>query len=96
VTLFSIWTPAENKEDEEEKEEKPGDDKQDQKGKNKKNKDPKNEDLNAQNEEGDAENGPSLDDSITRWILQPGESKPLHIKFLSTKVGVFNQTLNFE
>ena len=98
VTLFSICTPVEKKENEGEGEGELEGDKQDPKGKNKKGKgDQKAKgEPNNQDEEGDPESGPILDDSITRWVLQPGESKPLHIKFFSTKVGKFNQTLNFE
>lgn len=39
---------------------------------------------------------PPLSDSITRWVLNPKESKKLYIKFFSTKIGLFTETLQFE
>ena len=42
------------------------------------------------------EEGPLLNKSITRWILHPNESKTLYLKFFSTKIRKFNQTLGFE
>ena len=42
------------------------------------------------------EKGPLLNKSITRWILHPNESKTLYLKFFSTKIRKFNQTLGFE
>lgn len=99
VTLFSIWTPVEKKENEGEGEGDPEQDKQDPKAKDKKGKGkqpPGRGDPQEDEGEGEEQKGPILDDSVTRWILQPGESKPLHIKFFSTKVGKFDQTLTFE
>ena len=99
VKLFSIWTPVEKLEKEEDGEGDGEDDKKgDTKGKGAK-KDTKGGKKDDQKEgegEGDVVKGPLLDDSITRWILQPGEAKPLHIKFFSTIVGKFNQILSFE
>jgi len=37
-----------------------------------------------------------MSESITRWTLQPRESKKLYIKFFSTKIGTYNDTLQFE
>lgn len=37
-----------------------------------------------------------MSDAITRWTLQPKESKRLYIKFFSTKIGAYNDTLQFE
>ena len=96
VTLFSICTPVEKLEKEGEGDEAKELEKQDPKGKNKKDKGKTKEESKEPEGEGEEDKGPFLDQSVTRWILQPGESKPLHIKFFSTKVGKFNQTLNFE
>jgi hypothetical protein len=32
----------------------------------------------------------------TRWVLDPKETRKLYVKFFSTKVGSFNQILEFE
>jgi hypothetical protein len=98
VTLFSIWTPVEKKEIEEEGNEEKETEKQDPKAKGKK--DVKaakgKEEPKEIEQDKDEQKGPNLDKSITRWILQPNESKPLYIKFFSTKIGKFHQILNFE
>jgi hydrocephalus-inducing protein len=62
-----------------------------EKGKRMKNKEPEEDEG-----EGEKDDGPNLDDSITRWVIQPDEAKTLYLKFFSTKVGKYNQTLNFE
>lgn len=99
VTLFSIWTPVEKKENEGEGDEQAEvDAKADPKGKNKKDAKGKGKDETPKEPEGEneEEKEPNLDKSITRWVLQPNEAKPLFIKFFSNKTGKFNQTLNFE
>jgi len=96
VTLFSVWTPADKKINEGEGDDQEIDTKVDPKAKGKKDAKEGKEDPKEPEAEGDEEKGPNLDNSITRWILQPGESKPVHVKFFSTKIGKFNQTLNFE
>lgn len=97
VTLFSIWTPVDKltqNEDEEPQEQEAVDPKaKDAKGQKKNNPKAKEEPPQAEPKE---EKGPALDKSITRWILQPNESKTLHLKFFSTKIGRFTQTLGFE
>ena len=97
ITLFSIWTPVDKK-PKAEVEEVQEESKPDPKAKGKKDaKGGKAKDEPKEVEgEGEEEKGPFLDNNITRWILQPNEAKPLYIKFFSTKVGKFNQTLNFE
>lgn len=48
---------------------------------------------------GDAAEGdklPPLSEKETRWVIQPKESKRLYIKFFSTKIGTYNETLQFE
>jgi hypothetical protein len=98
VTLFSIWTPVDKLENEAEGDEDKEVDPKDVKGKGK-GKDIKGKTKEEPEEpkgDGDENKGPLLDNRITRWILQPGEVKPLHIKFFSSKVGKFNQNLNFE
>jgi len=37
-----------------------------------------------------------MSEKQTRWVLQPKESTKLFVKFFSTKIGTYNQTLNFE
>lgn len=103
VTLFSIWTPVDKLENEPEEEEEKEIDPKDAKAKGKakdakdaKDKGKAKEKPKEPEVEAETIKGPLLDNRITRWILQPGEVKPLHIKFFSTKVGKFNQTLNFE
>ena len=96
VTLFTICTPVEKKENEGEGEDENDQEKQDPKGKNKKDKGKTKDEPKETEGEGEEDKGLNLDSSVTRWIIQPGEAKPLHIKFFSTKVGKFNQTLNFE
>lgn len=45
----------------------------------------------------EAEEGrPKLTDKLTRWVLQPKESKTLYVKFYSTKTGLYKQELQFE
>jgi len=39
---------------------------------------------------------PPLTDNVTRWVLNPKETKKLYIKFFSTKIGTFSETLQFE
>lgn len=39
---------------------------------------------------------PNLREDITRWVLQPRETKKLYMKFFSTKIGAFNENLQFE
>jgi len=39
---------------------------------------------------------PKMTDKLTRWVLQPKESKTLYAKFYSTKTGSFKQDLLFE
>lgn len=39
---------------------------------------------------------PAMTDKHTRWILNSKETKKLYVKFFSTKVGSFNQILEFE
>ena len=39
---------------------------------------------------------PPMTDSITRWVLAPKESRKLYLKFFSTKIGSFSDTLQFE
>jgi len=48
---------------------------------------------------GDAAEGeklPPLSEKETRWVIQPKESKKLFIKFFSTKIGAYNENLQFE
>lgn len=33
---------------------------------------------------------PPMTDKVTRWILQPKESKKLYVKFFSTKIGTYD------
>jgi hypothetical protein len=40
--------------------------------------------------------GPYYTSKITRWVLNPGQSQKLFVKFFSTKVGVYDSILNFE
>ncbi len=40
--------------------------------------------------------GSKLTDKLTRWVLQPKESKTLYVKFYSTKTGPYKQELLFE
>lgn len=96
MTLFKICTTVEKKENEGEGEIENEQEKQDPKGKNKKDKGKAKDEPKDTEGEGEEDTGPQLDYSITRWILQPGEIKPLHLKFFSTQVGKFNQALNFE
>jgi len=37
-----------------------------------------------------------MNNSITRWILQPKETKKLFIKFFSKNIGAYDQVLQFE
>jgi hydrocephalus-inducing protein len=39
---------------------------------------------------------PPMTDKQTRWVLQPKESKKLFVKFFSTKIGQYDQALQFE
>lgn len=39
---------------------------------------------------------PPMTDQVTRWVLGPKESKKLYIKFFSTKIGSYSETLQFE
>ncbi len=98
VSLFSIWTPVDKliqPEDEEREEQEVADPKaKDAKGQKKNN--PKGKEEPVQAEPKEEEKGPLLDKSITRWILQPNESKTLYLKFFSAKIGKFSQTLGFE
>ena len=101
VILFSIWTPVDkllNKPEDEDPQEPEAVDPKAKKGKDAKDKtnNPKGKEEPKEVEIKEEEKGPLLDKSITRWILQPNESKTLHIKFFSSKIGKFNQTLNFE
>jgi hypothetical protein len=41
----------------------------------------------------DADGKPITSDSITRWVLQPKETKKLFLKFFSKKIGTFSETL---
>lgn len=34
--------------------------------------------------------------TVTRWILQPKESKKIYVKFFSKNIGTFDQILQFE
>lgn len=36
---------------------------------------------------------PPMTDTVTRWVLGPKESKKLYIKFFSTKIGSYSETL---
>ena len=51
------------------------------------------------NEEGETNPDAKLTNmsaDITRWVLQPKESKKLYMKFYSTKIGTFTENLLFE
>ena len=37
-----------------------------------------------------------MSEAITRWTLGPKEFKKLYIKFFSTKIGAYTETLQFE
>ena len=39
---------------------------------------------------------PALLDTVTRWVLQPKETKKLFMKFFSKKIGTFTENLQFE
>jgi len=39
---------------------------------------------------------PEMSSSVTRWILQPKESKKIFVKFFSKNIGTFDQVLPFE
>lgn len=39
---------------------------------------------------------PPMSDQGTRWVLAPKESRKLYIKFFSTKIGSFSETMQFE
>lgn len=48
---------------------------------------------------GEVEEGqtlPPLSESVSRWVLGPKESKKLYIKFFSTQIGAFSESLQFE
>lgn len=54
-------------------------------------------DVNEDEEEEGKEKLPPMTEiPQTRWILGPKETKKLYVKFFSTKVGSFNQILEFE
>jgi len=43
--------------------------------------------------EGEKPDTPALSSKVTRWVLQPKETKKLYMKFFSTKIGQFNENL---
>ena len=44
-------------------------------------------------EEPEADKHPEMHSSMTRWILQPKESKKIYVKFFSKNIGNFDQIL---
>ena len=39
---------------------------------------------------------PEMQSDITRWILQPKESRKIYVKFFSKKIDTIDQVLQFE
>jgi hypothetical protein len=39
---------------------------------------------------------PEMSNTVTRWILQPKESKKIYVKFFSKNIGTYDQILQFE
>lgn len=52
--------------------------------------------LTPTGEAAEGEKLPPLTETATRWVIQPKESKKLYIKFFSTKIGTYNENIQFE